>query len=161
MENDALPSMVIWLDPGQTSGYAYITDKFAFHSGQLGFQQLGQQLELSCSIHEESLWLGWESFVLNSLTASKHGSEKALEVIGLARYLAQKYECVILPSRMPSSRDLGGLQKLKRIGWYRTGQPHANDAAMHLLSYLLQNHMLPDDLLRKAIMGDNGHHVAI
>ena len=155
-----LPAQTIWLDPGQVTGWAYLTDHYKFHSGQNNFMSLGTQLEMACSIHGESLWIGWESFVINPATASKHGSEWPLQVIGVARYLAEKYECTMLPPRAPATRELGSLQKLKRLGWYTPGQPHANDAASHLLAYMISSHALPQNLLEQAMTGDNSMHVA-
>ncbi len=152
------PSMTIWLDPGKTTGWAYLTENYSFHSGQLDFMQLGSQLEMSCSIHGSALWLGWEDFIITPRTAAMHGSEFALEVIGMTRYIAQKYECTLLPPCSPSGRELGSLQKLRRLGWYTPGKPHANDAAQHLLAYALRDHLLPDDLLSKALAGDTGAH---
>jgi hypothetical protein len=150
-QDDILPAQIVWLDPGKMSGYAYYTSSHTFHSGQLEFQPLGEQLELTCSINEQSLWLGWEDFLINPLTASRKGSEFALEVIGMSRYLAQKYGCTILQPCPPSGRELGSLIKLKRLGWYKTGNPHANDAASHLLAHGIRDHWLPSDLLKKAM----------
>jgi hypothetical protein len=160
MEQEPRPPMITWLDPGLTTGYAYFTDTGSFHSGELDFFALGSQLEMSCDIHGSGMWLGWEHFTINQSTASKLGSEWALQVIGVAKYLATKYDCEILPSRSPSSRELGGLQKLRRLDWYKSGKGHANDAASHLLSYLITDHFLPSDLLAKAMMPDNYLHVA-
>jgi hypothetical protein len=153
--DDVLPSQTLWLDPGGMTGWAYFTDAFTFHSGQDEFQQLCAQLELTASIHGPSLWLGWEDFIITPVTATRKGSESALEVIGVAKYIATKYEVTILDPAPPSSRELGGLQKLRRLGWYNAGKPHANDAASHLLAYMIRDHVLPADLLKKAVMGDN------
>src|SRR6266702_7491411 len=159
-DEGVLPSMTIWLDPGKTTGYAYLTENYSFHSGESDFMALGTQLELTFSIHGSAAWVGWEDFLITPRTASMHGSEFALEAIGMTRYLAQKYECTILPAAPPSSRELGSLIKLKRLGWYTPGRGHANDASSHLLSYCLREHILPDDLLHKALSGDTGEHVA-
>ncbi len=152
-DEGVLPSMTIWLDPGKTTGYAYLTDSYNFHSGEADFMSLGTQLELTFSVHGSAAWVGWEDFLITPRTAAMHGSEFALEVIGVARYLATKYECTILDPCPPSGRELGSLQKLRRLGWYTPGKVHANDASSHLLAYCLREHILPDDLLHKALSG--------
>ncbi len=150
-DEGVLPAMTIWIDPGKTTGWAYINEHLNFHSGQDEFMPLGQQLELSCSIHGSNLWIGWENFLITPKTANLLGGEFALEVIGMTRYIAQKYECTILPSMPSSSRELGSLQKLRRLGWYNPGKGHANDSASHLLTYLLKNNWLPTDMVMKAL----------
>lgn len=155
MIEDVLPSQIIWIDPGRTTGYAFFTNSASFHSGQLEFQSFGEQLEMTCEVNGSSVWIGWEDFIINRMTASKKGSECALETIGVCRYLAQKYDCTILEPATPSSRELGSLLKLKRLGWHKPGQVHANDAAQHLLAFMIRDHALPEDLLKKIMQTDS------
>jgi len=136
---------VMWLDPGMTTGlatYGFFSD--TFYSCQLKFHDLGEYLDVQCNWLGEDLHLGWELYLNTPGSFGK--PDLALEPIGVARYLAVKHGCVLLQPQPSSARKLGSDDKLKRLGWYKPGQRHANDASNHLLSYLLRERKLPGHL---------------
>lgn len=142
--------VVLWLDPGKVTGHAsYVLPDGPFMSGELEFQDVGNQLEFMTSSYGQTLTLGWETFIVTP--KSGPDAHYALEVIGVARWLGQKYSVELLPPVPASSRSLAGLQKLKRIGWFKPGKGHANDAAQHLLAWLIKTRQLPTETLRKAV----------
>lgn len=121
---------ILAVDPGGTTGWAYWKDG-EFTSG------------------EESDWLYWlceggspfedivhhlviEKYTITAKTAKLSQQTDALRCTGALECHAWAFTQVHwqTPAEAKSfSTDF----KLKRIGWYRPGKGHANDAARHLL----------------------------
>ncbi len=140
-----------YLDPGETTGWAIWNGKFV--SGQLGFQEIGDWLDDITMEYSTDLRLGWEAFMITPRTALMKGSHWALETIGIARYFALRRGATILPCYPSSSlpNDQVKDRQLKNIGWHTPGRIHANDAACHLMKYLLSCKQLPEDLAGKIL----------
>ena len=75
-----------------------------------------------------------EAFVITRETAKKSQQPYSLYVLGAVRYLATKHGAE--GPRLRSAADAKRFatnDKLRTLGWYRRGAPHATDAHRHLL----------------------------
>lgn len=146
---DDSPAAVVWLDPGLLTGWAIWTDDHQFTSGQLGFEDLGFFLEADAEQLGPDMAIGWEQYIVTQ-GGGKAGTPKhSLKVIGMVEWLCLRHGVNVLASQPSASRKLGGDLQLKRLGWYRAGKRHANDAASHLLSWLIREGTLPSHLADK------------
>lgn len=76
-------------------------------------------------------------------------SNDTIEQIGILRYLCreQKVRFVESPPGLGKRFAGKGWSTLKILDWYRPGPDHANSAAGHLLSYLVQERLIDPKLL--------------
>lgn len=116
------------VDPGGTTGWAWWeTATHRFDSG------------------EEADWLDWmynrlpeydliviEKYTITMKTAKLSQQTDALRLTGALEYDAYPYHKVIITTPA-EAKSFSTDDKLKRMGWYRPGKGHANDAARHLL----------------------------
>jgi hypothetical protein len=149
--------MTIWLDPGKTTGIAgwdYANEQFTSIEVGDDLKALGLHLELLASMQDGGIIsdmpgrieLGWERYVITPGN-TRHGTAYwSLEVIGVAHYLALKHGFTILKPQMSSAMAACTDERLKKIGWHKPGKPHANDAARHLLRYMLKAGTLPVEI---------------
>lgn len=145
---NSLPYMVIWVDPGLTSGWASLTNKQDFGSGQFQKEELGDYVDRFAHPLGPMISIGWEDYNVTS-SGSKYGTPgPSLKVIGMLERICHHRGAVALKTVSSSSRNLGTIAKLKSLGWYSPGQKHANDAAQHLTAWLIRtNHVdLPQPL---------------
>ena len=152
MENH---SVVVWVDPGKMTGVAswdHLTGTFtSLHVPDLA--ALGNWIEILLLVNDNDpdfkLALGWERYIITPGN-TRHGTAYwSLEAIGVLRYLALKYHITILPPQTSSMMGTSTDERLKMIGWFKPGMPHANDAARHLMRYMLKAGTLPIELWDK------------
>lgn len=143
------PQLLMWIDPGLDTGWAvWRPDTSYFSSGNVhGVIDAGRCIRSQLSSSHDAA-IGCEGFTIRPGSSKLKLDTTALEVIGVARWLACQTGARLLPLTQPDSRKLGQLH-LKTVGWHRPGPDHADSAASHLLSYLLQERQLPADLLAK------------
>jgi hypothetical protein len=88
-----------------------------------------------------------ENFHITIRTGKLTRQHDALYIIGCLRYKANK-DGHLFKLQNPSDKQFGDDDRLKQIGWYSPGKGHANDAARHLLLYLLRYGVIdPEDFL--------------
>lgn len=139
----SLPKALIWLDPGETTGYALLTDRYEFACGQaVGLRPIGLWLDGALRTYGDGAHLGWEAYRV--LGARSHESTVGLRVMGVAAWLAMEHGSRILQEVSSEMRTPASPAALKRLGWYEKGMPHAMDAARHLLAYLMRTGIAPD-----------------
>jgi hypothetical protein len=138
-----LPQALIWLDPGETTGYAILTPDHQFACGQSqGLYATGVWLDGTLRRYRAGAHIGWEAYrVLGARSAE---STVGLRVMGVAQWLAMEYGSRILPEVSSEMRTPASPATLKRLGWYEKGMPHAMDASRHLLAYLMRTGLAPD-----------------
>lgn len=136
---------VIWLDPGETTGYAtYTMHDGEFMSGQLPFHGVGRMLTTYSDMWGVKLAVGYERFIVTDQGSKYASPEWPLKVCGMVDWLTELHGFTALPSMPSSARNLGrDGNKLQRLGWWTPGRVHANDAAAHLLAWLLRSGKLP------------------
>lgn len=153
------PELVVWFDPGKTTGWAsyhFATETFC--SGQVEDDNvaLGAFLEvlgdISVTTAPECVAVGYELYLVvgGPRAGTSEHSEKAISVI---EQTARRCGYTLLPPQPSSARKLGGPAMLRRMGWYRPGQRHANDGAMHLLADLMRMKPMPYAVRRKLFPG--------
>jgi hypothetical protein len=142
--------LLIWLDPGAPSGWASFSQKTGFfESGELHLLALGELLSRRL---ETAAGIGWEKFTIRPGSGRYASDTTALEVTGMARWLAYKHNVLVLNEVQPDARSLGE-RHLKTLGWRKPGLEDANVAAAHLLSHCLLNRLLPAPLLAQITGG--------
>lgn len=141
------PAVVMWYDPGLTTGWAYLENGQEFNSGQAPFEDIGAVLTTWAESLGRHLWVGWEMYVVTQ-GGGKVGTPKySLETIGMLKWICHANDVTVLKPMPSASRKLGDELKLKKLGWRKPGMVHANDAAMHLLAWHLREKKLPQHLL--------------
>lgn len=153
------PELVVWFDPGKTTGWAsYAFATQTFRSGQVGDTDgvLAAFLESLYSGNEtfpaEGVTVGYEMYLVvgGPRSGTSEYSEKAISVI---EQTAERCGYTLLDPQPSSARKLGGPAMLRRMGWYRPGQRHANDAGMHCLSNLMKMKPMPYAVRKKLFPG--------
>lgn len=133
-----------WLDPGLVTGLAtFDLEHPNFMSWQYEPDDVVRRLHMLLDVCDGRMQLGWEAY----LTAGgpQHGTAKhSLEVIGRLRDFAVVHGVEVLTPQPSSARKLGQVTFLRRLGWYKPGKPHANDASAHLLAHMLKMRPMPE-----------------
>lgn len=140
-------TFIVWHDPGLLTGVAvYDLENGRFESGQYGPDDLRRKLDEYKVRCGGRMAVGYEQFIVTSAgprSSTPVHAHRAIQIIcGFA-----KQEAIPLLKPQPSSaRKLGSVVFLRRLGWYKPGQGHANDAAQHLLSDLLKRTPIPSEI---------------
>lgn len=148
------PTFIVWLDPGATTGYASIDlESNVFTSRQYDLDGLREQLYALVPTVGRRMAIGWEMFISTSGGAKTSTPGPSNEAIGVARSLAQQCGIQVLKPQPSAARNLGSPAFLRRLNWYKPGNPHANDASQHLLAHLLKMRPMPDAVRGKLFPG--------
>lgn len=148
-------TFVVWLDPGLTTGVAHydLTDGI-FNSRQFDLLTLRDYFtEALIPAFGDRMAVGWEMFLNTSGGSRTSDAGPSNQTIGVVRSLAGEHGIPLLKPQPSSARKLGSVVLLRRLGWYRAGQGHANDAAQHLLADLLKRSPMPHEIRTKLFPG--------
>lgn len=145
----------MWLDPGLTTGVASWHETTAtFWAGQLDEEHLVEGLERLCEKNAgRTIWLGYEKYIVTSGGPRTGTPRHSLGAIGKVEAMAMGGAFNLLKSQPSASRLLANAVQLRRIGWYRTGQRHANDASQHLLAHLIRQRPMSPYVRHKLFQG--------
>ena len=91
-----------------------------------------------------------EEFRITASTGHKTrgGSMAAIEIIGALRWICHARGIPLVLQTPADAKRFMTDEKLRRLGWYRSGKDHARDAARHLALYLLRSgHVSPEGVL--------------
>lgn len=77
-----------------------------------------------------------ERYIITPATAKMTQQHDALEIIGALKYLARQHDHRIEMQSPSEAKGYSTDTKLKKVGWYNPGEPHARDASRHVLLYL-------------------------
>lgn len=145
---------VIWVDPGESTGWAFWATDGTFLSGQDEAYHVETEVFWALMSHGRHVQLGWEQYLITGSRVKHDGS--ALRVIGFLEWATRHAGCRVLKPVPSSARNLGqDGDKLQALDWYVPGRRDANAAAAHLLAYLLRESLLPQHLLRRLVDGDS------
>lgn len=144
----APPDRLLWLDPGGQTGFAWLFGSI-FGAWEHPFYDACHYLEAACQAWGPRLHLGFEKFTIGPSTHKLSPQPEAYEFPGVARFLAHKYRCVLLPPAMPAERNLATPAELKALGWWTPGRDDAQSASLHLLAWLKHEQCLPPELAAK------------
>lgn len=136
--------IAIWLDPGLLTGVCAVEAE----TGQVllldefDLLRTGEQLEKFLDGFV-SVSVGWETYTI--MKGPQTQAPWSLEVIGVARYLTEKYGHKQLKPAAPKQREVCTLTMLKEMGWYSRvkGKKDALSAAQHCVSWWLRTDTLP------------------
>jgi hypothetical protein len=133
---------VLWVDPGKMTGLAlYVPYQMQFIR-EADFIQASATIESACRHYGHPLLVGWESFRIGPRTPPAD-AHYAIEMIGVTRYLAMKFNCQILQPASPDQRLTASRSMLQALGWWTAGRDDAQSAAQHMLSWMLRTDNLP------------------
>lgn len=133
---------VLWLDGGDTTGWALFDQDVEqiVHDQLDQFDVLGRRLKAWLSTAGPDTVLGAERYVVTTLSAQKDPTLIAAQVYGMARWLAVEYGAEWVGSQTSSDAlSVVTDQWLRAFDWFQVGLPHANDAARHVVKYLLDH----------------------
>lgn len=143
-------TFVVWADPGLLTGLAWYDLENDFHnSWQYNYQDLAAQLDRLHQMADSRMVLGYEKFIDTSggrRTSTPQHAHRAVQVIEDFARLRQVPMVKPLPS---SARVLGQITYVRRLGWYKPGKGHANDASQHLLADVLRRRPMPQAVREK------------
>lgn len=147
------PTFIAWLDPGEVTGLAWadlVADRFG--SGQYGEDELVHLVDSLVATHHGRIAIGWELYL--QTPRSKGIATYSLRAIARVRALCRDKGVPILKGQPSSARAFRStVAFLRRLGWYRPGMPHANDAAAHLFRYLLKQRPIPENIRKRLPAG--------
>lgn len=140
-----VPSRVVAIDPGKTTGFAVWPDiKADQDPDTLNF---GRRLEAWLSAWNGPTVVVVERFIINVNTVGHSQAPWSLELIGVARYLAFKHHCEFVLQSPSDAKKFMSNERLKKLGWYFPGKVHANDALRHLGLYVFTHKLMSTDVL--------------
>lgn len=138
--------IIVAVDPGKMTGFAmfgFPADQI--NTGQGSWMQIARWIDAftkAASDQARDVRLVSESFVITQATLKKSRENWSLEFIGLLRYWSESRLSRELTLQSPSqAKSFCDDDRLKKIGWFLPGNVHANDAARHLLLYMVENKM--------------------
>lgn len=147
------PTLIVWLDPGKTTGAAWydiLTDHF--DSAQYDEGELVGAVGALAEEHAGRVALGWELYI--QTPRSKGTAHYSLGEIAKVKALCTELEIPVLKGQPSSARNLQStVVFLRRLGWYRPGMRHANDAACHLFRHLIRMHPIPEKIRTRLPVG--------
>jgi hypothetical protein len=147
-------TFLVWADPGLLTGLAWFDlDDGTFSSWQYDYRDLDKQLRHLVERAGPRFALGYERFIVTSGGARTSSPEHALRAVKVIEDVAALKRVTLLAPQPSSARNLGQVVYLRRLGWYKPGRGHANDAAQHLLAHLLKKHPMPHEIRTKLFPG--------
>lgn len=140
--------VVAWFDPGLTTGAAVydITDD-RFFSGQYSYDQLANHLDTLLLTYGGRLAVGWELYVQTPRPRPGSKAVHSNRAITVINDYCEQHGIPVIKGQPSSARmALSTKVFLRRLGWYRAGRQHANDAACHLFRHLIRMKPVPENV---------------
>jgi hypothetical protein len=150
-------TFIVWLDPGQTTGLAsYDLETSTFMSWQYDHDDLERRFVQDLfPLYADRMVIGYEKYIVTSGGPRTSTPKHAIEATTIVWLLAAGADVPVLKPQPSSARKLGSTVMLRRLGWYKPGKVHANDASQHLLSHLLKMRPMPRAIREKLFPGYN------
>lgn len=145
---------VLFLDGGGTTGWSLYDRKADdVDVRQYEFDKLCPALEGWMENYGTETIIGAEKFVITPMSARKDPDGLAIQVYGVARFMALRYNAVEFIGDQNSSSALAFVPNdwLKRIGWYKTKTRHGMDACRHVIKFLERRGCLPSHIRGKIV----------
>lgn len=138
-------------DPGKTTGWALAEvengDVLNITYGEDAPFVVCARIDAWFRAYGERLQPVGEKYTITARTATLSQQHDALEIIGVARYLAWKHDCQELLLQPTNTKKFSTDKRLKAMGWWhKGGGGHANDALRHLMGYLVSIGWMDDRL---------------
>lgn len=142
------------IDPGKKSGFVvanYDTDANkveSYETYELDQMEVCEWLE---GINgQEDVEIVFEKFFITTETGKKNDVHYSLEIIGVIRYFAWKYQIPLYSQSPSDAKNFCDNKRLKNVDlWHVGGEGHAKDALRHLVLHLVKNrNWRPEGLLK-------------
>lgn len=133
---------VVGVDPGGTTGIALWSK-----GGGLTLREMPTAIEAVDWISDMTHVLAptvfvVERYIITPATAKMSQQHDALEIIGAIKYLTRVNGHEVVMQTPAEAKAFSTDDKLKTLGWYQRGQPHARDASRHVLLYLAKQDII-------------------
>lgn len=138
--------VIAWFDPGLTTGGA-VYDLAADHhrAGQYDYVSLPEHLALLHRTYGERLAVGWELYVQTPRPRPGSKAAYSTTAITIIENFCSQHGIPVLKGQPSSARMAGStVVFLRRLGWYKEGLQHANDASCHLFRHLIKRKPVPE-----------------
>ncbi len=145
---------MVWLDPGLTTGVAWV-NLVTWEFGSDEYDLAGTEGKLR-SLAEKypgvKTAVGYEMYL--AVGGPRAGTAKySQDVIAMTVRMTKELGFQFLKPAPSSMRLVATPVLLRRMGWYSTGNGHANDAARHALAFLMRSRPMPDMVRLKLFPG--------
>lgn len=145
-------AVVVTVDPGKMTGLSGVYRDGTFFSLETNFDQTCRHLIELANKYRGAMILVAESFIIGPQTVKNTQAPWSLELIGVARMVSRLYCGRDLHMQSPAeAKRFSSDQRLKNLGWYKSGKGHANDAARHLLLVMVTRGWLSSDRVRDLV----------
>lgn len=129
---------IIGVDPGKTTGLLFFVDGVVKEQLQIAAEDVTPYvrgwLEQLAKTHAQAYTvLAVERFQTGAQTLRASRQPDAANVIGGLTDLAREFGVRMIKQNPGDAKKLGSHDRLRKIGWWKVGQDHANDAASHAL----------------------------
>lgn len=148
-----MAKLIIAVDPGKTTGLATLDATTQdLTTAEYGFNDTCSYVAQKASEYGSDLLLVCESFIIGPQTAKNTQAPWSLELIGVMRYLSRSYCGRDLALQTPATaKRFSSDVRLKEVGFWTPGKGHANDAARHLLLFLVQRGLLENETVARLV----------
>ena len=142
------PDVIAWFDPGATTGGAvYDLTGDRFTSGQFDNEELALHLDMLHHLYGERLAVGYELYNQTPRPRPGSSAKPSNDAIALIDNACSSYGIRQLKGQPSSARTARStVVFLRRLGWYKPGLQHANDAACHLFRHLIRQKPVPENV---------------
>lgn len=144
---------LIAIDPGKMTGWAEITYDSSTISevttAELTVEEVMEVLLNGIDIDQnlpDAIVI--EDFRITTGTGKLGSPDWSLRLIGMAEYLAFKYDIPLIKQFPSNAKAFSTNNKLRAVGmWHSGGEGHANDALRHAMLYMVKAGWRDDRLL--------------
>lgn len=134
--------MILAIDPGGTSGIAWVRSRGSFNTQQVVGGAEGMIGWLSNLANEYGCFDTIDAVVCETFVprpGAKSTQLDAMHIIGMLRYLCSVSGVPLIMQSPAQAKSFSTNEKLKAVGWYSVGEDHGRDAARHLLVAVCSN----------------------
>jgi hypothetical protein len=133
-KEDPMTEFQLAVDPGGTTGLAWIVEG-VFDSGQLAGGRFAFTTYFTWAKEMHPSVIICEDFIISNATARKTPQPDPWRILGFLELWCDMTKTAFVSYTPSEAKGFGTDAKLKHLGWYKPGKPHANDAARHLLYF--------------------------
>lgn len=137
--------MIYAFDPGKMTGWARMIphQRGTFRSGQMPLTDALHFMYTTITSDPSFVTeVICEDFIITAETVKKSRQYWSLEGLGALRFMCMEYQVPFTVQTPAAAKRFATNEKLKKVGWYRPGKDHANDAARHLMVFGVSNGLL-------------------
>jgi hypothetical protein len=137
-----LPSNILALDPGETTGWAFFAGLELLQCGQINTSDASVAPKALISLLNEFhpvVQIVMEDYRVYQWKAKDHAWNPLLtpRVIGMVEMFAYQSDIPVVKQSAQTGKGFMTDDRLKEFGFYRRGERHARDAIRHACQYLL------------------------